>query len=487
MQTLDSRKISVSFPEKLLSNPLFWITYQKAFVGVLLIAVLVILSFSRYTYSGFNSYLSSLSNIFNLFIHSLGVWGVFVTAKAVATVEVERAIANEIKKKGEEGLRIKKKIDLSRLEATYLPRNMTEPALGMPRLFRHICKEAMNLKFESSIDVVEAYRDESLESLFAITNIQKIALRAGILGTFIGLLEAIMQLTKLESNSNPMDTIGTLSNALFISFSTSVAGLEVAILLGFLIMILRKRQGDYFRDMESSVEVILILARNANNDDQSRVLGELAQVESAIAQLGKRFYENTQAIQSSVNAVLGSIDRVLDRVKDQTNEIQIGVQQLRGTKAEFDQFINEIGDVQYRFIGEVKGIYSELSLKSFRDDIKDGIVFAGKTVANRLGKTEDSIKEQTEQINEGINTLLETRSKFGLFLQQIESSQEKFIGNVKESQDTVAMLKATADLKNTINQVIKRMEEITISMRALNQSLGTPISLVDRIKKTFLG
>ncbi len=478
MRIFNGQKIYESSPDRLLRNPFFWIKTQKDFLIILLASMMVIAIFFKYTYSDFSSYLSSLSNIFNFCIHLLGIWGVVVTAKAVATVEVEHSIANEIRERGESGIREKRIIDLSKLEEKYLPVNTTEPALAMSRLFRHICKEAVNLRFESSIDVVESYRDESLESLFTITNIQKLALRAGILGTFIGLLEAITQLAKLNSNQSPVEAISTLSNALFISFSTSVAGLEVSIILGALLMILRKRQGNYFRDMESSVEIILILARNANNNDQSRVLGELAKVESVIEQLGKRFYENTQEIQRSVAAVL-------DRIKDQTTEIQSGVGQLRQTKTEFDQFIGEISDVQYRFIGEVKGIYSELSLKSFRDDIKDGVIFAGQTVSSRLGETETTIKKQTDQINEGLNTLLQTRAQFTSFLQQIDSSQVQFIENVKNSQDTVSMVKASSDLQATINRAVKHMEEVTATMREVNQSLRTP--LIERLRKTFLG
>jgi hypothetical protein len=476
MQVLGRRRVSEFSPNRLIKNPLFWIRTQKDFLIILFASLVVIALFFRYTYSGFGSYLSSLSNVFNLCIHLIGIWGVIVAAKAIATVEVERAIANDIRKNGEDGIRRKSNISLSKLEENYLPNNETEPALAMPRLFRHICQEAVNLKFESSIVVVEPYRDESLESLFTITNIQKIALRAGILGTFIGLLEAIMQLTKLDSIQNPIDAISNLSNALFISFSTSVAGLEVAIVLGFLLMILRKRQADYFRDMEGSVEVILILARNADNDDQSRILGELAKVESVVEKLGQRFYENTQEIQRSIAAVL-------DRINAQTTEIQSGVQQLRQTKADFDQFIDEVGETQNRFIGEVQGVYNELSLKSFRDDLKDSIIFAGRTVSGRLGETEEIIKTQTAQVNEGINALLEARVKFTSFLQQLDLSQVRFMKNLKESQDTVAIVQAIAELKTTINRAVQRMEEASMRMKAINESLEKP--LTERIKRIF--
>lgn len=471
-QILSRYKIASSSPENLTKNPLFWLNSQTDFIFVLLLAILILIAFFRYTYSQG----STISNIFNFLIHCLGIWGVVVTAIAIATVEINRAIANETKEQGEDGLRKKRKVDLSKLEENYLPTNRTEPALAMTRLFRHVCNEAKNLRFESSINIVEPYRDESLDSLFTITNIQKIALRAGIFGTFIGLLEAIIQLSQIDSEVTPIEAIKNLSGSLFISFSTTIAGLEVAMLLGFLLMILRKRQEKYFRDMESSVEVILLLARNADNDDQSRILGELAKVESVVEQLGKRFYENTQEIQRSINAVL-------ERIGEQTNEIQKGMEQIKQTKVDFDRFINEISEVQNNFIEEVKEIYSELSLKSFRDDIKNGIVFAGQTISSKLDETENSIQQQTEHIDAGINTLSETNAQFADFLQQLDSSQVNFMRNIESSQYKFTMLEANAKLQTTINKAIQRMEQITYTMRTVNKSLNKP--LLQRIKNIF--
>ena len=471
-QILSRYKIASSSPQNLTKNPLFWLNSQIDFIFVLLLAILILIAFFRYTYSQG----STISNIFNFLIHCLGIWGVVVTAIAIATVEINRAIANETKEQGEDGLRKKRKVDLSKLEENYLPANITEPTLAMTRLFRHVCNEAKNLRFESSINIVEPYRDESLDSLFTITNIQKIALRAGIFGTFIGLLEAIIQLSQIGSEVTPIEAIKNLSGALFISFSTTIAGLEVAMLLGFLLMILRKRQEKYFRDMESSVEVILLLARNADNDDQSRILGELAKVESVVEQLGKRFYENTQEIQRSINAVL-------ERIGEQTNQIQKGMEQIKQTKVDFDRFINEISEVQNNFIEEVKEIYSELSLKSFRDDIKNGIVFAGQTISSKLDETENSIQQQTEHIDAGINTLSETNAQFADFLQQLDSSQVNFMRNIESSQYKFTMLEANAKLQTTINKAIQRMEQITYTMRTVNKSLNKP--LLQRIKNIF--
>jgi biopolymer transport protein ExbB/TolQ len=468
-------------PHNLVRDITYWISFQKEFIFVLIVAIVIVLIFFPYTYSAPTSYTSYFSNLFNICIHSLGGWGVIVTAKAMATVEVEKAIANFIKKEGKDHLEKLRsggsRIDLSGMEEKFLPQphNQIKSALVMSRLFRHICKEAENLKFESSLDVIEPYRDESLESIFTISNIQKLALRFGILGTFIGLIQAISELTKIQTNE-PVKLIQSLSGSLFISFSTSVAGLEVAIILSFLLMLLRKQQDVYFRDMESSVEIILTLARNANNDDQYHVLGELSQLNSLITKLGKTMYEHTKEVQHG-------IDATLNRINDQTNVIYQGIQQLKEAKSEFNIFLAEISQVQKQFIGEVMDIYQKLSLKEFQDGLKSSIIIAGNNVSNRVRQTEDLLQEHTAQIQVGIDELIDTRSQFLTFIQQIDDSQVRFIKNVREGQDTVSMLEANTELRQTINQTRKQIESVSRKIEELNNSINRP--LVEKIRRTL--
>lgn len=468
-------------PKQLLSIRYFsyWAQFQKPFLFVLIIAVIIVFIFGRYTYNPLNSYASYLSNLFNLSIHLIGIFGVITTAKAIATVEIEKGIANRIIGKGEDYLRLLKsgqgsRLELSEMEERFLG-DQIKPTLAMPRLFRHICKEAENLKFESSLDVIEPYRDESIESIFAITNIQKLALRAGILGTFIGLLEAISQLAKTQEN--PLEVISDLSASLFISFSTSVAGLEVAILLGVLIMLLRKQQDEYFRDMEISVEVILSSVRNANNDNQSFILGELAQLSGLIEHLGKRMYEHTKEVKQS-------IDVAQDRMNEQTNVIEEGIKQLKQAKSEFDEFIDEVSQVQKNFISEVTTVYDQLSLKEFQDGIQESIISAGNNVSHSVRQTEHSLQEHTSQIQKGIDEIIQTRSRFVHFLGEIDSSQERFIERVKSAQDTVSMVEVSTELRTTINRAVNELENASRTMSRINRSLNRPF--LEKIRNYFL-
>jgi hypothetical protein len=70
----------------------------------------------------------------------------------------------------------------------------------MIRLFQRICKEAKDRKFESSIYLVQPYREEFMERVHEITNLQRRALRLGIFGTFLGLILAISQLATFQQD-----------------------------------------------------------------------------------------------------------------------------------------------------------------------------------------------------------------------------------------------------------------------------------------------
>lgn len=71
----------------------------------------------------------------------------------------------------------------------------------MIRLFQRICKEAKDRNFESSIYLVQPYREEFMEKVHEITNLQRIALRLGIFGTFLGLILAISQLATFQQDN----------------------------------------------------------------------------------------------------------------------------------------------------------------------------------------------------------------------------------------------------------------------------------------------
>jgi len=156
------RRIAESNSEDLLTHITFWFS-QKEFIFIMLVTVLIAPLLVRFTYENADL----LTYVLNIIIHSLALLGVRDTAKALAEVKVESAIVEFIEDRGknylgdiENGNATRK--DLDSLSEDFVPNNQTEPPLGMIRLFRRICKEAKDRKFESSIYLVQPYREESI-------------------------------------------------------------------------------------------------------------------------------------------------------------------------------------------------------------------------------------------------------------------------------------------------------------------------------------
>ena len=429
-------KTSKLDPKILLLRLSFW-KNQKIFL--LIIALTVFISFFafRLTYSSQNT----LTCFLNIIIHSLAVWGIFITIKILAEIEVETAIILCIESSGKDYLeKVSKngssRMNLDQLSTDFVPNNLTEPPLAMIRLFRRICKEAKDRKFESSIYLIQPYREESIERVNAISSIQKMALRLGILGTFIGLILAISQLAEFQFNdinNQGFETIiNTLFGNLYIAFSTSIAGLEVSILLGILLMFLRYKQKAYFQQMEDTVLTFLSVARNStiHND----FLSEFQQV--------------THSIQD-----------VEDKIQQQTHEIQVGLNELEKAKFKFDNFLSQLSEKQKRFIDETQDVYDIISIKNINDHLTNSIIKAGDNVSKKLEKTGKTMDSQTTAIQSGINKLEQTQSEFSQFLDEISNSHRNFVNDVTNTgRELRENSKTLLILSKNISELQKSLE-----------------------------
>src|SRR5262245_59917657 len=190
LQAEQRHQIAGALPKDVLQMPFFW-RRQTAFLITVVLGAIAFRLLAPYTYSAARGW-----DVMVLAVQSLAVWGMAIAAKALAVLEVETSIVREIEWRGVEYLRDLKsgqrpRVDLDKLEQMILPVNPSTPPPAMVRLFQHICKEAKDRKFESSVSNMQLYREEPLEDLFKLQNLQKVALWLGILGTFIGLLVAM--------------------------------------------------------------------------------------------------------------------------------------------------------------------------------------------------------------------------------------------------------------------------------------------------------
>jgi biopolymer transport protein ExbB/TolQ len=223
-------KIATTSPKCLLRAPDFWLSDWGLLLRVFISLILVVVVFAAtYPQSGrtLDKQVAWMSNLF----HVLTIWGAIAALKIMAKIKVEHAIADYVDDKASNELRKikngeKDRIILDRVESEIMPNNEDEE-LGMMRIFKQILKEAKDRKFDSSTNLMESYREECIGDIFKLQSVQKIALQLGILGTFTGLIMALDKISLASAGQ----IIEQLSGALKISFGTSIAGLEVSIIL----------------------------------------------------------------------------------------------------------------------------------------------------------------------------------------------------------------------------------------------------------------
>jgi biopolymer transport protein ExbB/TolQ len=429
-------KIATSSPKSLLINYKFWLS-EPRLISRFVISILFVIFIFKATFPQSQNSLDILIAWGTMLFHVLTIWGFITASKVIAKIKVEHAIADYVDIKAtEELLKIKNgekdRIHLERIATEILPDNESEEELCMIRIFKQILKEAIDRKFDSSVNLMENYKEESLGDIFLLQIFQKVALQLGILGTFIGLMMAFEKMTM----DTPDKIITQLSSALKIAFGTSVAGLEVALILWFFIMLIHRKQEYYFKSMENSTLTMLSLARNAINTDE--FIAEISQIKKYMEDLGNRIYDQSKNIQI------------------QSNEIHSGMERLVEAKSHFNEFMKDISGSQIKFAEEMHKVYDVLSPTIIYNELKNKLADAvgsisetfrtnlgqasGKIVefnsllsflTEALNKLEKQIEEQSMQIKNVEVKADESKKEFYQSIKTMNESQIKFISDAK--------------------------------------------------------
>jgi len=499
------KKIARSSPNDLLFTISFWRS-KLGLILLILISILITLLLFRLTYPSSDLILSKLS----LFIHPFIIWGVYTSLKRIAEIDVEHAIVQEVENKGNELLiQIEAKrinhISLSTIKNDVIPYNAKYPQSAMIRMFQNICKEAVDRRFESSINITKSYQEESYKGIFDLQSIQKIALWLGILGTFIGLLLAILHINEfikksivmvdsklsddfildmINSNTQIFSSIQHLFSDLHISFSTSVAGLEVAVIMGFMIMYLRNRQDIFFRDMEASAITMLSLVRHADKDIY---VSEFRQVNSVINELKDKVYHNTEKYSKDLIEITNTVNQ-------QTKEMQNGIENvklsfLKSIEQGYDNFVEKINiefkngiDIAAKDMTESLEIHladigkglNELnnSYNNFEKS-SDKLMLNNDSLNSSLLKLEATTQNQSNQIELGLSEMLKTQSEFSGFVNEIKKGQTDFIESVKNVHTTISLDNLTNEISDSLNNL---NTSIVDSISILEQKISKKIA-----------
>jgi methyl-accepting chemotaxis protein len=437
----------------------FWLTHWR-FIALSVASIIFILILSPYTYqAGQGGWI-----IITLFVHLLAIWGMIATAIALARTDIEIAIISYAEQSGGGYMsRLKANpqlmLELERLEESILPNNTNNSPPAALRMFQQIFKEARDRKFESSVNIMQTYREEALEDIFKLQSMQKIALWLGILGTFIGLLIAIQQggLRNLsaESGSDFIVMINRMFDGLLVSFSASLAGLEVAVILGFSLLLLRKRQQVYFQGMERAVVTVLSVARNAINKDE--FLSELGQVTHELEKVRTSF--STQ-----LRDVCTEINQLQKQIIQQNRYINDGLIKLADTGIKFDAFQQEVREKQNYVIEE---IVESVDAVSLRTTLGKSIAEAGSRISQAVSPPASQISNNLTRFNETVVALNKLIDGIGAL---VDKSLTRLETQLKEqlSRNT----ETVNELKTRMQSISTRVDEV----RRNQNSLRTPAS-----------
>src|SRR5215213_5004688 len=256
-----------SSPFEVILTEDFWKNNYRFFL-VFITCLLIILLMGPYMLGGGQGYWVILSFLTIL----ICFYGIARALYEISKIEIENSLIKSIDEKASAYNNQSKQVELDELRNEISPPNDTKPTPAMIRLIEHVVNEAKISRFDSSISLQQPYREEAVDIIFKLQHYQKLVLWIGIGGTFVGILEAIRSENLAGLMGKSAEEFGniltTMFNNLSISFRASLAGLVAAVVLSWFILLVKKKQEIYFKNMESVVTLILTSARKSKNKDK---------------------------------------------------------------------------------------------------------------------------------------------------------------------------------------------------------------------------
>ena len=418
---ISSENLAVMQPAKLVLQPQFWLGHQWRVLILLLGSIGIIITLNTYIFpsGGENQAFWVLSWLIVLIMFI----GVCWIGYAASKVEIDEAIAVEIEKETNseyQKLKAKQKEQINLDDVrSMLPKNIS-PLITMPRLAEHVIKNAEDRKFDSSMIMMQPFREEVLNDLFKINGLQKAALQLGIVGTFLGLITAFTNLGGVNKVTGGkqieiLKAFPQIIEALKFSFSTSVAGLVTALVISIgVILILKRQQESFYRKMEIATDSLIRVCRNARNKDV--------------------FLSSFDQIKETVDQVYTGVENQTEKIQYQTRTISDGIHKLTETKTEFAGFLKQITEVEGDFIGEMRLIYDKLSPTTTSAELKRSLNDAVSGIRKGL---EDSLKHSIREyslLNQNLAKMGDNIGEMEKRLSQQMIDFETYTKEVKEMQ-----------------------------------------------------
>ena len=303
--------------------------------------------------------------------------------------------------------------DVSQLESAHLPDNPSNPKPSALRLFQRICREAMDRRFESAINLIEPYQRESLEPILKLESVQRNALRWGILCHFIGLViviqavPAILQRTQVAAveplpqtiaapnggtpsssqAAGNSEAIAEILNGLRLAFGASVGGLAVSLFGAMLLAEVRTKQFAYFRKLDEATSTMLSLASNSLNNDELLV---------SLTHVSKRLEDQTLVVKEGIAVVAKGIS-------DQASKIESGLKSLGDGKMRLDSFLQGISSSHEDFLKRLNTYYDVGTISTLVDGSE-------KRLSSTLKQSNAELEQRVSSTVQRSQKELETRS-----------------------------------------------------------------------------
>lgn len=361
--------------------------------------------------------------------------------------------------------------------------------LSVNRIIGHIKTEAESRKFDSSLSILHAYKEEFFSMVMRLAGFQKVALHLGILGTFIGLSMAFRH---LDIDHPDFQVIVA---SLKLPFATSIAGLQVSLILWIHLELLQQKQEKLFKELEKCVDLVLNLARHAIYKDS--ITRELHHVGLKI------------------DEVTGQIEKENELLQHQTKQISEGMSSLKHAGTDLDSFLTTMSQKQADFLKSVQGLYDSLSPGNISQALSEHLSIAVKQtfdammlhLDNTLGqysKLETSITCMHSGLVELKNVIEELSQKNEAQLQSQRELVFKQMGDLLQKQDDyLSQLKSmdineqlrqsiaaaaqgvSGELQSGIAQLAPSIAQLTSAMNMHNQLLSRQLKKKNLLLRIF--
>lgn len=354
-------------------------------------------------------------------------------------------------------------------------------------MFQSLLSNATQLRYESDISSQVYIRDlASLKNKVRIA--QLIAIRAGILFTFIGLFYGLGALSGDASAINQM--VGKLIGGLYIAFSTSIAGLAASIFIQFLINLVDQEFLIVSRLLESAYMDVSRIFRQVNFNGPIPV---------SINRLSDLLVEHRNDLKSRHDEIVKQGDKIFEKTGEQLEEHLNWVEELTDDAVEgvssglqahcevieeqvetvISKISNTLQSHSAQVISEINKIIDNTN--SQRKEIADAIVSIG---ANQESM-ESLRKVHQEQVNQ-LSSFMESVKNYeekwaelvsSRFNEVIVNEQLRFDDITKNEERKFSELNA-----KTVAALTKASDTIVHDIKEANKEKASLVSAISQLR-----